>query len=46
MLKKNMPTLDAIAGVLYEKENLSGKEFMELYEKYQNVKLTEAEKVQ
>lgn len=46
LLKKNMPTLDAIAGVLYEKENLSGKEFMELYEKYQNVKLTEAEKVQ
>ena len=46
LLKKNMPTLDAIAQVLYEKENLSGKEFMELYEKYQNVKLTEAEKVQ
>lgn len=46
LLKKNMPTLDAIAQVLYEKENLSGKEFMELYEKYQNVKLKEAEKVQ
>ena len=46
LLKKNMPTLDAIAQVLYEKENLSGKEFMELYERYQNVKLTEAEKVQ
>lgn len=46
LLKKNMPTLDAIAQVLYEKENLSGKEFMELYEKYLNVKLTEAEKVQ
>lgn len=46
LLKKNMPTLDAIAGVLYEKENLSGKEFMELYEKYQNVKLNEESKVQ
>ena len=46
LLKKNMPTLDAIAQVLYEKENLSGKEFLEVYEKYQNVKLTEAEKVQ
>ena len=46
LLKKNMPTLDAIAQVLYEKENLSGKEFMELYEKYQNVKLNEESKVQ
>ena len=39
LLKKNISTLDAIAGVLYEKENLSGKEFMELFEKHQNVKL-------
>lgn len=39
LLKKNMATLDAIASVLYEKENLTGKEFMELYEKYQNTKL-------
>ena len=46
LLKKNMSTLDAIAQVLYEKENLSGKEFMELYEKYQNVKLNEESKVQ
>ena len=46
LLKKNMPTLDAIAQVLYEKENLSGKEFMELYEKHQNVKLNEESKVQ
>lgn len=39
LLKKNIDTLDAIAKVLIEKENLSGKEFMELYEKYQKVKL-------
>ena len=42
MLKKNVETLDAIAEVLIEKENLTGKEFMELFEKYQNVKLKEA----
>lgn len=41
LLKNNESTLDAIAEVLYEKENLSGKEFMELYEKHQNVKLEE-----
>ncbi len=39
LLKKNMSTLDAIAKVLYEKENLTGDEFMKLYEKHQNVKL-------
>lgn len=39
LLKKNMTTLDAIAKVLYEKENLTGDEFMKLYEKHQNVKL-------
>ena len=41
LLKKNMSTLDAIASVLYEKENLSGKEFMQLFEKHQNTKLQE-----
>ncbi|MBO6114437.1 MAG: ATP-dependent zinc metalloprotease FtsH [Lachnospiraceae bacterium] len=39
LLKKNMSTLDAIAKVLMEKENLSGKEFVELFEKYQGIKL-------
>lgn len=42
LLKKNMTTLDAIAKVLYEKENLTGDEFMKLYEKHQNVKLKNA----
>ena len=42
LLKKNMETLDAIATVLYEKENLTGKEFMELFEQHQNIKLKEA----
>ena len=44
LLKKNVATLDAIAKVLIEKENLSGKEFMALYEKYQNVKLNSSNK--
>ena len=44
LLKKNVATLDAIAKVLIEKENLSGKEFMTLYEKYQNVKLNSSNK--
>ncbi|MBE5943621.1 MAG: ATP-dependent zinc metalloprotease FtsH [Lachnospiraceae bacterium] len=39
LLKNNIETLDAIAKVLYEKENLEGKEFMELYEEYQHTKL-------
>lgn len=39
LLKKNISTLDAIAGVLYEKENLTGEEFMKLFEQYQNKKL-------
>ncbi|MDD6136018.1 MAG: ATP-dependent zinc metalloprotease FtsH [Lachnospiraceae bacterium] len=39
MLKKNADTLDAIAKVLIEKENLTGTEFMKLYEKHMNVKL-------
>ena len=34
-----MSTLDAIARVLYEKENLTGDEFMQLYEKHQKTKL-------
>lgn len=42
LLKKNMTTLDAIASVLYEKENLTGDEFMKLYEKHQNIKLKNA----
>ena len=42
LLKRNMETLDAIATVLYEKENLTGKEFMELFEKYKNETLKEA----
>lgn len=39
MLKKNSDTLDAIAKVLIDKENLTGTEFMKLYEKHMNVKL-------
>lgn len=39
LLKKNVETLDAIAKVLIEKENLTGQEFMELYEEHQKVKL-------
>ena len=39
MLKNNIETLDAIAKVLIEKENLSGKEFMELFEEHQQTKL-------
>ena len=39
LLKKNVGTLEAIADVLIEKENLSGKEFMELFEKNQKIKL-------
>ena len=39
LLKKNVETLDAVAEVLIEKENISGKEFTEIFEKYQNVKL-------
>ncbi|MBQ9610410.1 MAG: ATP-dependent zinc metalloprotease FtsH [Lachnospiraceae bacterium] len=39
LLKKNITTLDAVAEVLIEKENISGKEFAEIFEKYQNTKL-------
>jgi len=41
LLKKNEATLDAIANVLIEKENLTGQEFMKLYEKHQKVRLAE-----
>lgn len=39
LLTDNAETLDAIAKVLIEKENLTGREFMELFEQYQNIKL-------
>ena len=39
ILKKNVSTLDAIAKVLVEKENLTGEEFMKLFEKHQKIKL-------
>lgn len=39
LLKNNVETLDAIAKILIEKENLTGKEFMELFDKYQSTKL-------
>lgn len=39
LLADNTETLDAIAKVLIEKENLTGREFMELFEQYQNIKL-------
>ena len=45
LLKDNVSTLDAIAEVLIEKENLSGQEFMELFEKHQDRKLKGAENV-
>lgn len=39
LLSQNVETLDAIAAVLIEKENLTGQEFMKLFEQYQNVTL-------
>ena len=45
LLKDNVSTLDAIAEVLIEKENLSGQEFMELFEKHQDRKPKGAENV-
>lgn len=39
LLSQNVETLDAIAAVLIEKENLTGQEFMKLFEQYQNVAL-------
>ena len=41
LLNNNIETLEAIAKVLYEKENLSGKEFMELYKETKHVTLEE-----
>lgn len=41
LLKKNVETLDAIAKVLIEQENLSGQDFMKLFEKYQKIKLVD-----
>ncbi len=43
LLKENISTLDAIAQVLIEKENLTGKEFMELFEKHQGMELVQKE---
>ncbi len=43
LLRDNMTTLEAIAEVLIEKENLTGQEFMELFEKYQGIKLDKTE---
>ncbi len=43
LLKDNITTLDAIAKVLIEKENLTGKEFMKLFEEHQGIKLAERE---
>lgn len=45
LLKNNIETLDAIAKVLIEKENLSGKEFMELFDRYQGSRLDNADKI-
>lgn len=45
LLKNNMSTLEAIAEVLIEKENLTGQEFMELFEKYQGTILKVSENV-
>lgn len=43
LLKNNMSTLEAIAEVLIEKENLTGQEFMELFKKHNGtiLKVTE-----
>ncbi len=43
LLKNNVDILDAIAEVLIDKENLSGQEFMKLYEEYKGVKLGNTE---
>lgn len=45
LLKNNMSTLEAIADVLIEKENLTGQEFMELFEKYNGTILKVSENV-
>ncbi len=45
LLKDNMPTLEAIAEVLLEKENLSGQEFMELFKEHNGTELEMSENV-
>ena len=45
LLKNNMQTLEAIAEVLLEKENLSGQEFMELFKEHNGVELKASENV-
>ena len=45
LLKNNMSTLEAIADVLIEKENLTGQEFMELFKKYNGTILKVSENV-
>ena len=45
LLKNNVETLKAIAEVLIEKENLSGKEFMEMFDAYQETKLDATDKL-
>lgn len=45
LLKDNMPTLEAIAEVLLEKENLSGQEFMELFKEHNGTELEISENV-
>ena len=45
LLKDNMVTLEAIAEVLLEKENLSGQEFMELFKEHNGTELEISENV-
>ena len=45
LLKNNIETLENIAKVLIEKENLSGKEFMELFRQYQGTELKNIDKL-
>ena len=45
LLKDNMQTLEAIAEVLLEKENLSGQEFMELFKEHNGTELEVSENV-
>ena len=45
LLKDNMSTLEAIAQVLIEKENLSGQEFMELFKEHTGTSLKVSENV-
>lgn len=45
LLKDNMQTLEAIAQVLIDKENLSGQEFMELFKEHTGTTLNVSENV-